>query len=90
MSDGGGMIRITLVRSPIGRQPAQKKTVRALGLKKMNHSVIQKDSPEIMGMVNRVRHLVKVEPWEAGSPAEAAGTVARRKAAKQPPDGETG
>jgi large subunit ribosomal protein L30 len=61
---GEKMIRVTLVRSPIGRQPVQKKTVKALGLKRMNHSVIQKDSPEIRGMVNRVSHLVKVEPWE--------------------------
>jgi large subunit ribosomal protein L30 len=61
---GEKMIRVTLVRSTIGRQPVQKKTVKALGLKRMNHSVIQKDSPEIRGMVNRVRHLVKVEPWE--------------------------
>ncbi len=62
MSDG--MLRITLVRSPIGRPPVQRKTVRALGLKRMNHSVVQKDSAEILGMINRVRHLVKVEPWQ--------------------------
>lgn len=57
-------IRITLVRSPIGRQPVQRKTVRALGLKRLNHSVVQKDTPEIAGMIDRVRHLVEVEPWE--------------------------
>jgi large subunit ribosomal protein L30 len=61
------MIRVTLVRSTIGRQPVQKKTVRALGLKRMNHSVVHKDSPEIRGMVNRVGHLVKVEPWKEGA-----------------------
>jgi large subunit ribosomal protein L30 len=64
MSKQEKMIRITLVRSPIGRQPVQRKTVRALGLKKLNHSVVQKDTPEIAGMVNRVRHLVELEPWE--------------------------
>ena len=64
MSAKKRMIRITLVRSPIGRQPVQRKTVRALGLKRMNHSVLQKDTPEIVGMLNRVRHLVKIEPWE--------------------------
>jgi len=58
------MLRITLVRSPIGRPPVQRKTVRALGLKRMNHSVVQKDTPEIKGMINRISHLVAVEPWE--------------------------
>ncbi|OFW56494.1 MAG: 50S ribosomal protein L30 [Actinobacteria bacterium RBG_19FT_COMBO_54_7] len=58
------MVRITLVRSTIGRPPVQRKTVRALGLKRMNHSVIQRDSAEVLGMINRVRHLVEVEPWE--------------------------
>ncbi|MBN2028188.1 MAG: 50S ribosomal protein L30 [Actinobacteria bacterium] len=57
-------LRITLVRSPIGRPPVQRKTVRALGLKRMNHSVVQKDTPEIIGMINRISHLVVVEPWE--------------------------
>jgi large subunit ribosomal protein L30 len=61
------MIRVTLVRSTIGRQPVQKKTVKALGLKRMNHSVVHKDSPEIRGMVNRVGHLVRVEPWQEGA-----------------------
>ena len=64
MSAEDKMLRITLIRSPIGRPPVQRKTVRALGLKKMNHSVVQKDTPEIEGMVKRVSHLVKVEPWE--------------------------
>jgi large subunit ribosomal protein L30 len=64
MSSPQKMIRVTLVRSPLGRQPVQRKTVRALGLKRLNHSVVHKDTPEIAGMVNRVHHLVKVEPWE--------------------------
>lgn len=64
MSGSDKMLRITLVRSPIGRPPLQRRTVRALGLKRMHHSIIQKDSPEIVGMIKRVRHLVKVEPWE--------------------------
>ncbi|RJP27880.1 MAG: 50S ribosomal protein L30 [Actinobacteria bacterium] len=64
MSAEERMLRITLVRSPIGRPPMQRKTVRALGLKKMNHSVVQKETPEIKGMINRIGHLVAVEPWE--------------------------
>ena len=64
MSAEEKMLSITLVRSPIGRPPVQRKTVRALGLKRMNHSVVQKDTPEINGMINRISHLVVVEPWE--------------------------
>jgi large subunit ribosomal protein L30 len=63
MSASEGKIRITLVRSPIGRPPMQRKTARALGLKKLNQSVIQKDTPVIQGMVHRIIHLVEVEPW---------------------------
>ena len=54
-------IRIQLVRSVIGRFPEQRRTVKALGLKKMNSSVEQEMTPVIMGMVNAVSHLVKVE-----------------------------
>jgi large subunit ribosomal protein L30 len=38
----------------------QKRTLDALGLKKMNHEVVKEDTPSVMGMVNRVRHLVEV------------------------------
>jgi large subunit ribosomal protein L30 len=58
------MLRITLVRSPIGRPAVQRRTVRALGLKKMNHSVVQRGTPEIKGMISRISHLVAVEPYE--------------------------
>jgi len=54
-------IRIQLVRSVIGRLPEQRRTIKALGLKKMNSSVEQEMTPVIMGMVNAVSHLVKVE-----------------------------
>jgi large subunit ribosomal protein L30 len=54
-------IRIQLVRSTIGRKPEQRKTVKALGLKKIN-SVVEKDAtPSILGMVESISHLVKVE-----------------------------
>lgn len=58
------LIRITLVRSPIGYSEKQHKVLRSLGLKKMNSFVIKKKAPEILGMVNKVNHLVKVEPVE--------------------------
>jgi large subunit ribosomal protein L30 len=70
MSGENKKIRITLVRSPIGRQPVQRRTVRALGLKRLNHSVVQRESPEILGMVDRVQHLVRVEPWQNGEEGE--------------------
>ena len=54
-------IRITKVRSAIGRPKDQKATMIALGLKKMNQSVDQVPSPEILGMVRKVNHLVRVE-----------------------------
>lgn len=54
-------LRITLVKSPIGYSKRQKATVRALGLRRMNQSVEQKDVPEIRGMVNAISHLVRVE-----------------------------
>ncbi|MBQ2679086.1 MAG: 50S ribosomal protein L30 [Firmicutes bacterium] len=54
-------LKITLVKSTIGALPKHRKTVQALGLKKLNRSVIQQDNVAIRGMINQVRHLVKVE-----------------------------
>jgi len=54
-------LRITLVKSPIGYSQRQKGTVAALGLRRINHSVVQADNPVIRGMINKVSHLVEVE-----------------------------
>ena len=54
-------LKITLIRSLIGRQEDQRATVKALGLGKTNSSVTQDDSPAIRGMIRKVVHLVKVE-----------------------------
>jgi large subunit ribosomal protein L30 len=54
-------LKITQIKSGIGFPLDQKRTVRALGLKRINHSVEQKDNPVIRGMVFKVKHLVKVE-----------------------------
>jgi len=54
-------LKITLVRSSIGRPEDQKVTVRTLGLRKLQNSVIHEDTPQIRGMINKVQHLVKVE-----------------------------
>ncbi|MCL2690563.1 MAG: 50S ribosomal protein L30 [Chitinispirillia bacterium] len=57
-------IKITQVKSAIGRLANQKATIKALGIRKLNHSVVHEDSAVIRGMVNTVRHLVKVEDVE--------------------------
>ena len=54
-------LRITQVRSAIGLPKDQKATVRALGLKRMHHTVEQADTPVIRGMVFKVKHLVRVD-----------------------------
>ncbi len=55
------MLRITLVRSTIGRPKDQGLTVRSLGLRRLHHTVVRPDSPSIRGMVTKIRHLVTVE-----------------------------
>ena len=54
-------LKITLVRSGIGRPEPHKKIIRALGLKKRGRSVIRDDRPEIQGMLRKIPHLVEVE-----------------------------
>ncbi len=54
-------LRVTQVKSLIGAQPKQRGTIRALGLRRINHTVELPDRPEIRGMVARVPHLVRVE-----------------------------
>jgi len=54
-------IKITQVKSTIDRSERQKRTVAALGLKKLHASVEVEATPQILGMVNKVNHLVKVE-----------------------------
>ncbi len=54
-------IKVTLIHSVIGRKEDQKRTVKALGLKKISSSRVHDDNLVIRGMVNKVSHLVKVE-----------------------------
>lgn len=54
-------LRITQIRSGIGLPRDQRATVRALGIKRMHHTVEQADSAVIRGMIFKVKHLVKVE-----------------------------
>lgn len=53
-------IKIKQIKSRINCPEVQKRTLDALGLKKMNHIVVKEDTPSVMGMVNKVRHLVEV------------------------------
>jgi large subunit ribosomal protein L30 len=55
------VLQITLVRSPIGYSLKQKRTVRALGLRRLNQTVEQEDTPVVRGMIAKVNHLVLVE-----------------------------
>jgi len=54
-------IKITQVRSGIGHTERQKRTLEALGLKRIRHSVEHEATPQILGMVEKVKHLVKFE-----------------------------
>ena len=54
-------IKITQVKSSIGSTKRQKLTLEALGLKKLNRPVIHEATPQIIGMVNKMRHLISVE-----------------------------
>lgn len=54
-------IRITQVKSKNGKPERQKRTLEALGIHKMNHTVEHEATPQILGMVVKVKHLVKVE-----------------------------
>ncbi|WP_222842555.1 50S ribosomal protein L30 [Thermoflavifilum thermophilum] len=57
-----GKIRITQIRSAIDRPERQKKTLQALGLKKLHATVEHEATPQILGMVRKVQHLVSVQP----------------------------
>ncbi len=73
-------LKITLKRSPIGYNESQKRTVRALGLRKLHHSVIHEDSPTVRGMIAKVVHLVQVEVQE-----EQVDNAKKRKAPTRTP-----
>jgi large subunit ribosomal protein L30 len=55
------MLKITQIRSTIGRPKGQGKTLRALGIRRMNHTVVHRDTPQIRGMVFKIQHLVRLE-----------------------------
>ncbi len=59
-------LKITQVRSVNGRPEKHRRTLRALGLRKHQHSVVQEDSPAIRGMIFQVQHMVSVQELEEG------------------------
>jgi len=54
-------MKVTQIKSKNGANHAQRETLRSLGLRKINHTVEVKDSPQARGMLHRVRHLIKVD-----------------------------
>lgn len=54
-------VKITQIRSTIDRSERQKRTMQALGLRKIRHSVEHEDTPQIRGMIKKVEHLIEVE-----------------------------
>ncbi len=59
-----GRVRVTLVRSTIGFDKRQAKVVQGLGLRRLNHTVELPDVPSVRGMIDKVRHLVRVTDCE--------------------------
>lgn len=57
-------IKVTQFKSVIGCSQDQRRTVRALGLRKIGHSVTHEDTPSVRGMIFKVKHLVRSEPAE--------------------------
>jgi large subunit ribosomal protein L30 len=80
------MLRIKLVKSPIGNVPRNRATVAALGLRKMNQTVEHADSAMIRGMVHKVKHMVTVEEVEGEPRSNLAN---RRKGTAVPAPSKT-
>ena len=62
MSDKNVNVTITQTRSPIGRRKDQRQTLIGLGLNKLNRTRTLEDTPSVRGMINKVKHLVRIEP----------------------------
>ncbi len=72
------LIKITQERSKIRCLKKHKRTLEALGLRRIRHSVVKEDTPQIRGMISAVAYLVRVEPAEG----KAAGAAKPKRAAK--------
>jgi large subunit ribosomal protein L30 len=80
------LIKITQERSKIRCLDKHKRTLAALGLRRIRHSVVKNDTPQIRGMIASVSYLVRVEPASAGDamPARPAASAAKAKAPAAP------
>lgn len=54
-------VKVTQVRSAIGKQPKHRETIKGLGLRRIGHTVVLEDTPSVRGMINQVQYMVKVE-----------------------------
>lgn len=63
-------LKITQLRSAIGRKPEQRRTLRALGLRRIGHTVVRKDTPDTRGMLFTVKHLVDVQDAASAAPSD--------------------
>ncbi len=54
-------VKVTQIRSVIGRSEKQRQVLRSLGIRRMHHTVELEATPTVMGMINKVRHLVRIE-----------------------------
>ena len=61
MAKKGKRVRIKLIKSLIGRKPEQRRTVAALGLKRINSTTEKELKPEIQGMINAISHMIEIE-----------------------------
>jgi len=59
--DTGNTVKVTLIKSVIGRVESHRATVKGLGLRRMHHTVELQDTPEVRGMINKINYLLKVE-----------------------------
>jgi large subunit ribosomal protein L30 len=57
-------LRVTWIRGQAGRKFDQKRTIKALGLRKLGHTVVHTDTPSVRGMISKVQHLVSVQEGE--------------------------
>lgn len=76
-------LRITYTKSSIGYSRDQKATVRSLGLRKLNSTVVQEDTPPIRGMIFKVRHLVRVEDVPNDTPTTSSWRARQIAAARE-------
>lgn len=75
------MLRIKLVKSPIGQNPKNRATTAALGLNRIGVTVEKEDTPSIRGMVHAIHHMVQM--WDGDDTMVFDGTTVRKKATRK-------